>query len=245
MAVTVKRKLMHKFLFSILTVIIVGMAGLTFFSYTMAKDALRETVEKQVTQIVESTVKSMSFWVNDRRLDVSNWSKQKVYQSSVQDSFLGKAARKGATAELVRLKEEYGYYSDILLLDKAGNVIAASNPDLIGVEKLDSKNYFQEAISGSFFVSQVIQSNQTGRPIFAIASPVLKGESVKGVLCGFVDMDYFNSLFAGSVKLGKTGYAFTKIIEVFISPASHGEYMSGSSLLSDTGDPAEILNSRL
>ncbi|MDG5466701.1 methyl-accepting chemotaxis protein [Deltaproteobacteria bacterium IMCC39524] len=208
MAVTVKRKLMHKFLFSILTVIIVGMAGLTFFSYTMAKDALRETVEKQVTQIVESTVKSMSFWVKDRRLDVSNWSKQKVYQSSVQDSFLGKAARKGATAELVRLKEEYGYYSDILLLDKTGNVIAASSPALIDVETLDGKNYFKEALSGNLFVSQVFQSNQTARPIFAIASPVLKGEAVEGVLCGFVDMDYFNSLFAGSVKLGKTGYAF-------------------------------------
>ena len=56
MAVVVKRKLMHKFLFSILTVIVLGMGGLTFFSYTMAKDALVETVEKQITLIVEFTV---------------------------------------------------------------------------------------------------------------------------------------------------------------------------------------------
>lgn len=208
MAVTVKRKLMHKFLFSILTVIVVGMGGLTFFSYTMAKEALRETVEKEVTQIVESTVKSMSLWVNDRRLDVSNWSKQKVYQSAVQDSFLGKAARKGATAELARLKEEYAYYADILLLDKDGNVIAGSNTDLVGAEKLDGKDYFIEALSGSLYVSQVIQSKQSGRPVFAIASPVFKGEEVQGVLCGLIDMDYFNALFTGSVKLGETGYAF-------------------------------------
>jgi methyl-accepting chemotaxis protein len=65
-----------------------------------------------------------------------------------------------------------------------------------------------EAISGALFVSQVVQSNQTGRPVFVIASPVLKGDVVEGVLCGFIDMDYFNSLFAGSVKLGETGYAF-------------------------------------
>jgi len=208
MAVTVKRKLMHKFLFSILTVIVVGMGGLTFFSYTMAKDALQETVEKEVVQIVDTTVKSMSFWVNDRRLDVNNWSKQKVYQSAVQDSFLGKAARKGATGELVRLKEEYSYYSDILLLDTDGSVVAGSNPDLVGAENLNSEDYFKEAMSGTLFVSQVVENKQTGRPVFAIAAPVVSKDTVSGVLCGFVDMDYFNSLYVGSVKIGKSGYAF-------------------------------------
>ncbi len=208
MAVTVKRKLMHKFLFSILTVIIVGMGGLTFFSYTMAKDALRETVEKEVTNIVHSTVKSMSLWVNDRRLDVNNWSKQKVYQSAVQDSFLGKTARKGATAEMTRIKEEYVYYSDLILLDKDGNVVAGSNQEMIDAEKLNDRDYFKEAVSGSLFVSQVVEDNKTGRPVFAIAAPVINNETVEGVLCGFVDMDYFNSIFVGNVKLGKTGYAF-------------------------------------
>ncbi len=208
MAAAVKRKLMHKFLVSILMVIFLGMGGLTFFSYTMAKDALRDTVEQQVTRIVESTVKSMSLWVKDRRLDLNNWSKQKVYQSAVQDSFLGKAARKGATAELTRLKQEYAYYADILLLDKDGNVVSGSNPSLVDADKLDGKDYFKEAMKGSTFISRIVSSDQTGRPVFAIAAPVVAKDSVEGVLCGFVDMDHFNDLFVGSVKLGKTGYAF-------------------------------------
>ena len=146
MAVAVKRKLMHKFLFSILSVIIVGMGCLTFFSYTMAKDALQDALEQQVTQVADSTVASISAWLKDRQLDVDNWSQQKVYQSSVQDTFLGKAARKGATDELTRLKEEYGYYADLLLYDKGGNVIAGSNPDMIGTGMAAGQEYFKPPV---------------------------------------------------------------------------------------------------
>jgi len=210
MAVAVKRKLMHKFLFSILTVIIVGMGGLTFFSYTMAKDALRGALEQQVTQVADSTVASISDWIKDRRLDVGNWSQQKVYQSSVQDSFLGKAARKGATGELVRLKEEYGYYSDLILLDKNGNVIAGSNPDMVGAETMADQEYFKQAAAGTLFVSQVFKDQAIGKAVFAIASPVSKGmdDAIEGVLCGFIDMEQFNRIFIDSVKMGETGYAY-------------------------------------
>ncbi len=210
MAVAVKRKLMHKFLFSILTVIIVGMGGVTFFSYTMAKDALQGALEQQVTQVADSTVVSISAWIKDRRLDVGNWSQQKVYQSAVQDSFLGKAARKGVTGELTRLKEEYGYYSDLLLLDKSGNVVAGSNPDMVGAVILADQEYFKQAASGIMFVSQVIKDQTTGKYVFAIAGPVFKGqdETVEGVLCGLVDMDQFNRIFIDPVKMGETGYAY-------------------------------------
>ena len=208
MAITFKRKLMHKFLLSILSVIVLGMTGLTFFSYSMAKDALQEALEKQVVQVVDSTVHSMTSWVKDRRLDIDNWSKQKIYQSAVQDSFLGKAARKSASDEMLRLKEQYGYYSDILLLDQEGSVVAGSNADLVGVEKLADKEYFKQAMAGQLFVSQVYKDARTGRPVFVIAGPVGQKDAVGGVLCGIMDMDQFNGLFINSVKLGKTGYAF-------------------------------------
>ena len=210
MAFAVKRKLMHKFLFAILPVIIVGMGGLTVFSYTMAKDALRDALEQQVTQVADSTVTSISGWIKDRRLDVGNWSQQKVYQSSVQDSFLGRAARKDATEELVRLKEEYGYYADLLLLDKNGNVIAGSNPDLVGALTMADQEYFKQAAAGTPFVSQVYKDQTTGKPVFAIAGPVAKGQddTVEGVLCGLVDMGQFNRIFIDSVKMGETGYAY-------------------------------------
>jgi len=210
MAVAVKRKLMHKFLFSILTVIIVGMGGLTFFSYTMAKDALQSALEQQVTQVADSTVASISAWIKDRRLDVGNWSQQKVYQSSVQDSFLGKAARKGATNELTRLKQEYGYYSDLLLLDKNGSVIAGSNPEMVDTEAMADQEYFKQATAGTMFVSQVFKYQSTGRPVFVIAGPVFKGQGgpVEGVLCALVDMEQFNKVFIDSVKMGASGAAY-------------------------------------
>ncbi|HKJ05121.1 MAG TPA: methyl-accepting chemotaxis protein [Geopsychrobacteraceae bacterium] len=208
MAVAVKRKLMHKFLFSILTVIVAGMAGLTFFSYSMSKNALQDASEQQVTQVVDSTVQSMSSWIKDRRLDLGNWSQQKSYQSAVQNSFLGKAARKSATRELIRLKEDYGYYADILLIDKEGSVVAGSNAELVDTETFADRDYFKEALAGNLFVSQVVKDSKTGLAVFSIAAPVTLNGAVDGVLCGFVDMARFNEIFVNSVKLGKTGYAF-------------------------------------
>lgn len=210
MAVAVKRKLMHKFIFSTLTVIVVGMGCLTIFSYTMAKNALQDALEQQVTQVADSTVVTISAWIKDRQLDVSNWSQQKVYQSAVEDSFLGKAARKGATDELTRLKEEYGYYSDLLLYDMVGNVIAGSNPEMIGASISTGLEYFKQAAAGHLFTSQVFRDEATGKPVFAIAGPVYKGQdgTVDGVLCGFVDMEKFNKIFIDNVKMGETGYAF-------------------------------------
>ena len=208
MAIAVQRKLMHKFLFSILSVIVIGMVGLTFFSYTMAKDALQEALEHQVTQVVDANVNSMSSWVKDRRLDVSTWSKQKVYQSAVGSTFLGKAARKGATADLVRLKAEYGYYSDLLLLDMDGNVVAGSNSELVDAATLAEQDYFKQAMAGNVFVSGVTADGHTGRPVFTIAGPVVNKGTVGGVLCGFVEMAKFNSLFIDRVTLSETGYAF-------------------------------------
>lgn len=210
MAVVVKRKLMHKFLFSTLAVIIVGMGCLTFFSYTMAKDALQDALEQQVTQVADSTVASIAAWIKDRKLDLGNWSQQKVYQSAVLDTFLGKAARKGATDELVHLKQEYGYYSDLLLFDMKGQVIAGSNPEMIGTGIAVDQKYFAQATAGALVVSQIFIDQASGRPVFAIAGPVTnnQGDAVAGVLCGLVDMEQFNKIFIDNVKMGETGYAY-------------------------------------
>ena len=210
MAVAVKRKLIHKFLFSILTVIIVGMGGLTFFSYSMSRDALQGALEGQVTQVADSTVDSMSSWVKDRRLDIGNWSQQKVYQSAVQDSFLGKAARKGANDELTRLKNEYGYYADLLLINKAGDLVAGSVADLTAVDSLAGADYFKQAIAGAFYVSQVFKDTASGRAVFAIAVPVAKAgaAAAEGVLAGLIDLKTFNRIFVDSVKMGESGYSY-------------------------------------
>ena len=95
----------------------------TLVSYMTAKQAFQESISGLVAQTTESTVKTISLWMHDRKLDFDSWSDQKVYQTAVQDSFLGQAARKSANEELAKLKEKYAYYEDIVLADRKGNII--------------------------------------------------------------------------------------------------------------------------
>jgi len=68
---------------------------------------LTAAVNGQVVQLAHSAAKIMNSWVKDRKLDVNSWSRQKVYQTAVQDSFMGKAARKSDNDQLAKLKKEY------------------------------------------------------------------------------------------------------------------------------------------
>lgn len=208
MAAQVRRKLMHKFLGAILSLIIVGMGCLTFLSYTMSRDALLKSSEREIAHIVEGTIKSMSYWVADRRLDMGNWSTQDVYTSSVQDSFLGRASRKEAAAQMMRLKQEYDYYAGLLLLDKDGQVVASSGVDQIDTNNIQGKEPFSQALAGKNYVSRAFKDGLSGRNVFSISVPVYVKEDVGGVLCGIIDLEAFNKKFIGSVKVGETGYAF-------------------------------------
>ncbi len=208
MGLKVRFGLMKKFLFVALSLIFLGMAISTFFSYHRSKEALQESIVLQVTQRVDSTSKLIDSWVSDRKLDIGNWSEQKIFQMAVQDSFLGKSARSSVNAQLAKLKDQYGYYEEILLADTAGHVLSSSDPDFQDSIPLGDKDYYQQALLGESFMSRVMPSRKDGRPVFVISSPVRQNDTIAGVLLAILDLTYLTSHFVDSIKLGKTGYGF-------------------------------------
>ena len=202
------KSLRSKILIPTLLLIILGMIISTVVSYMTAKEAFQESVSGVVAHTTDSTVKTISLWIRDRKLDFESWSNQKVYQAAVQDTFLGQAARKSANEELAELKKKYAYYQDIVLADKNGNIIASSNPDIIGNMQVDESEYFMAALTGTISISDVIKNENSTTPAFVLAAPVGQSNAVSGVLLGFIDLAYFNSTFIDSIQLGNTGYAY-------------------------------------
>jgi methyl-accepting chemotaxis protein len=202
------KSLRSKILIPTLLLIILGMIVSTLVSYITAKQAFQESISGLVAQTTDSTVKTISLWMRDRKLDFDSWSDQKVYQTAVQDTFLGQAARKSANEELVKLKEKYAYYEDIVLADKKGNIISASNSEIIGDRQVAESKFFTTALTGITYISDVIKNNKSGTPVFVIAAPVANNNVVYGVLLGFVNLEYFNSTFIDTIRLGNTGNAF-------------------------------------
>ena len=203
-----KLSLRNKFLIPTILLILVGMGVSTVVSYVTSRSALNDALTSQITQIVGSIESYVESWVGDRKIDISSWAEQKIYQTALQDSFVGKAARKSANTELAGMKEKYPFYENINIVNPKGDIIAASTDAIIGKINIADRKYFQAAMRGKQFVSDVLKSKATGNPVFIISSPIKEKEAIIGILSGVIDLTYFNSKFVDPVKIGKTGYGY-------------------------------------
>ncbi|MCF8084490.1 MAG: hypothetical protein K9M96_15475 [Deltaproteobacteria bacterium] len=174
-----KMSLRNRFLFPMLLLIILGMGTSTLVSYIKAKSALEEEITLQLDQIADSTVKVIDAWFKDQKRNVANWSRQKTYMTAVKDSFIGKAARKSADAELLKVKRDYKYYEDICVTDKEGTLVSASNPEILNMSIKD-RPYFKGSMEGKIYISKVLKSKGTGNPVFVISAPIRENNTITG-----------------------------------------------------------------
>lgn len=188
--------------------VLLGMGISSFLSYRLSKSALEESKIDQITQTAEVTASIIRDWFDNRKLDTSNWAKQDIFKTALKNNFLGKAARKTANSNFVRLYKEYKYYNDLCLADSTGLVIASSTDEIIGKINVKNRQYFTEALKGNSYMSKVLKSKIDGSPIVVISAPVINKEKVEGVLYAVVNLTTFNAKFIDQIKVGKTGYAY-------------------------------------
>ena len=204
-----KLSIKYKFLIPILGLLIIGMGVLATVSYTKSKKALQSVISEQIMQVKESTAKLMVSWTNDRKLDVKTWSHDETYQTSLENSFVGKSARKAASQKLTNLVTEYGYYENIAIADgKDGFLIASTDTALIGKINVSDRDYFKAAMKGNVVMGKVVKSKATGLPVITFAAPIVNKKSISGALLAVVSLDAFTKQFISPVKIGKEGYAY-------------------------------------
>ncbi|MCP4716024.1 MAG: methyl-accepting chemotaxis protein [Deltaproteobacteria bacterium] len=204
----IKMNLRNRFLIPLLSLSIIGLGLLTGISYIKARGALNRAILGQMNQIVESSVKQMTAWVSARKLNVASWSEREVYRTSLKDSFLAKSARKSAGQQLTVMIDDYKYYEIINLADPRGDIVASSNPDIIGKVNVAERAYFKDSMTGNLSISPIIKSKGSGNPVFVISAPINDKGTVTGVLLAVVDLERFNMEFINDLKIGQAGYVF-------------------------------------
>ena len=203
-----KLSLRNRFMVPTLMLIVLGMGLSGIISYYKASNALETAITKQIEQTSRTSLDLLKSWTRDRTLDVASWSRQQLFQTSLKDSFVGKAARKTANGQLLKLKEDFGYYENIILIDTQGTIVAASDESIIENGSVGKEAYFSEAMAGNDYVSEVGKSNHTGNPIFTVSSPVINKDEVMGVIAGIVDVNVYSDRFIKNVKIGESGFAY-------------------------------------
>jgi len=203
-----KKSLKTKFLLYVSLMIVGAMSVGSTVAYVNSKNIVNKAITEQLTQLVGSTVNNIAFWVNDRKLDFVNWSQDNIYQNSIDDSYLGRAARSSANLKLTKKKQDFLYYESLNLANAKGEIVSSSSKDIIGKIDISDQPFFKASLAGDTYLTSVIKSYETQNNVFAISAPVSKDDAVIGVLYGVIDVDFFNDLFITPIKIKETGYAY-------------------------------------
>ncbi len=205
-----KWSLRKRFLLPVIGLILIGMGLSIGISHVKSRGALTESIRSQIEQLADSSAEVLNLWARDRKLDVKNWSQQQIFPTAVKDTFLGKAARKSANRILKELKANYQYHEALVLANSEGEVVAASDDQVISTIKVKDRDYFKKAMKGTLVVSDVLKSKDTGNPIFIIAVPLREevDQDPIGVFLGVNDINAFCEQFIAPIQVGENGYAY-------------------------------------
>ena len=204
--------LRQKILLPALLVITLALVAVLSIFHFNARTVVQQELSKRLQREVQLTAKLLDSWLQARTHDITLWSGQEVFADALTESgYYGRSALQGARHLLATLHKGYPFYESIFLADQHGEVLvhAVEEQEKFPRVQLADRPYFQETLRGRFVISPVVQSRLTGRRIFVITAPVMKHDTLVGVLGGVVDFAAFTELFIrdfSSIK--KHGYVF-------------------------------------
>ena len=204
----IKLAIKYKIIIPTAILIILGMGISTVISYINGKKAIEKAIEDQITKSVSMVTESIHSWVKDRELDMKSWSEQTIFRNATKDSFTGNVARKASNNYLAALKESYDYYDGIYLANTTGDVIAATDPEVVNKFNLSKNSYFQKALKGEFSIQDPKINEITKRPVIIICAPIKENNQTTGLIIGAIDLSKFNRKFLDRIKVGEKGYAY-------------------------------------
>jgi methyl-accepting chemotaxis protein len=203
-----KLSLRHKFLIPTITLMGLGLGISMFVSYLISKDAIENSIRMQFTQFVDSGTKNLSSWIKITQTDIARWSDQNVVIMALRETYIGNASRKAANSELEAGKKKNPFYESVNIVNPKGEVVSSSDFEKIGSMNVSDQPYFQEAIKGKPFLSDIFASVLTGKPVFVVSHPIDDKEEIVGVLFGVVNLEFFSQNQIDKVKIGESGYSY-------------------------------------
>ncbi|HOO39464.1 MAG TPA: methyl-accepting chemotaxis protein [Deltaproteobacteria bacterium] len=197
-----------KFMIPILSLVIVcqGIAGIIIFS--SSRVALQKSVNEQLTSTAESTSKLMYNWLEAARREVQIWGGDSNIKSLLMNPSDRDLMQGVANERLKEIKSRYPHYEIINVVDTAGDVVASSQPEVIGKFNVNGRSYFHDSMKGEVVLSDALQSKSTGEPVFVVSSPIKDSSGVIGVIFGAVRLYAFSEEFIDPIRVGENGYAY-------------------------------------
>lgn len=159
-------------------------------------------IEEEITHLSDSMAMEIHSWMEEKKMDIEGWRHQEIYQLSVQDNDTGNNARQAVSDQLSKMLQDQPFFEHICVADKKGDIVASGNPAIIGKINIMDREYFKQSMQGHSYISGVLQSRDSGNPVFFISVPLQENQDVQGILYGVIKMEYINKRYLDRIRTG-------------------------------------------
>lgn len=192
-----KLSFLKKLLLMFITLIVLSTGVVGLISLNAIQSNLKALAEEDVQQAASLYAsKSDAFLVNQLKVGASlaqNTYAQNSDPSIILESITGIMAADGET------------YDGIFVMDTSG-IAVASVPDQMKGADFSDRDYFLGVMnSGEQYISDVILSRASGRPIIMVATPIKQGDKIVGVIGQAVKLDILDKMRL-EFDMGESGY---------------------------------------
>jgi hypothetical protein len=162
---------------------------------------VESTVKTRLLDAAKDAIDKVDRNLFERFCDVQAWTTFNLFLNVVNDKSL-----RGEACELAsRLHQIYEVYHDIIILNTQGDiVVSAKNKSLIDQNQKD-REWFQEAISGRVYFSDIYYSKSFSAPVMTFSAPLQnnKGEII-GVLSTRFNCNFLNDILKSVIADSKS-----------------------------------------
>ncbi|MFH1408661.1 MAG: cache domain-containing protein [Nanoarchaeota archaeon] len=181
-----------------LIILIISSVSISYIAMVKTKEALMSEKSENYRILAEELLFNINNVLLQAKEDVHVLSANPIIASE-------NASTETKRKELVKMKNVWGKYEDIILTDTEGDVIAAT--DYLYSGKFKTQAIFKEAIQGHTTASNVHFISPPLRAIMSFAGPVYRDEEIVGVIILQLNMERI-SLISDHIRIGETGFSF-------------------------------------
>jgi methyl-accepting chemotaxis protein len=198
--------LRNKLLFTVIPIVTLVIAVLSFVSYYVSSEAFISRQEIHMDQIVRKTLEELTNWIADRERECVLLSKDSLLKDAC-----GGIRLEEAQERLTSYHQLSPVYEAVFLMDPGGVILMHHEKKVIGLDVSKLPEYkinITKAQEGRVWVGDVGKSPATGRPVSLITAPIMDSGTFVGIMGTPIELNYFSESLMMNYRFGETGYLF-------------------------------------
>jgi methyl-accepting chemotaxis protein len=222
---SLKFKLMS--VFGIIVILLV--AGSSWFAYNKASNILQETLYNDATESVRQNSIIISQTLNGIKDNLLNVNTTSAEFEDMDSDFVRDIYYLNEGDALEHIVENNEYIEEIFISDINGNYILTTNEEGI----IENDKYFNSVLSTKgLVISTPFLNERTGSQVITIFRPVMANETITIVLGMNVKLSQFQNLVT-NMKIGGSGYGL--ILDDSLNVVAHPEdkYIGNNEIIND------------